>query len=455
MRVLPMLSLAAFFAAGLVGLACGSSDSSPPTATPSDAGSDIGETSVATDAPGTNALFPAFTPTDPPQVATLGGAVMATPKIVPVFFAGDDPTVVAAMTDFTKKVGQTDYWKAAAMEYGVGPATGGDPIQLTAPDNPPSTIDDSAIQAWLVAKLNADDPAFGTPDANTIYTLFYPQGVTVTLGGVQSTGDAGAEGGTDAATPPGAQASCTSFGGYHQNVVLDAAHGGKTIAYAVVPRCPNFGGLTGIDVLSGAGSHELLEAATDPFPLAKPAFVQVDDAHIYWETLLGGGEIGDMCAQFAGSFVKFPELPAYTVQRTWSNKAITAGQDPCVPVPAGQVYFNSLPVLNDTVPFSVQGQTINVKGVHIAAGQSATVELDLYSIAPTSGPWTVSAKDGNELRGQAAQLTFAFDKTTGQNGDKIQMTITVATANKRNRETFAVLSKLGGQTSMWVGLVGN
>src|ERR1700733_7407877 len=318
MRALPLLSLATFFCAGLVAIACGSTDSSSGGATPSDAGG--GDASVAADASDTSVSYPAFTPSDPPQVANLGGVVMASPKIVPVFFAGDDPMILAALTDFTKKVGGTDYWKAAATEYGVGPATGADPIQLTAADAPPTTIDDSAIQLWLAAKLNGNDPAFGTPDENTIYTIFYPQGVTITLGGVQAVPDAGVaeggtDGGTDAATPPGAQASCQTFGGYHQNIALDAAHGGKVVAYAVVPRCPTFGGLTGIDVLTGAGSHELLEAATDPFPLTTPAFAQVDDAHLYWESLLGGGEIGDLCAQSASSFVKFPGLPS-TVQRT-------------------------------------------------------------------------------------------------------------------------------------------
>jgi hypothetical protein len=400
------------------------------------------------------APYPAFTPQDFPQVISGGGPVMTAPKIVPVLFADDDPMTTAAIADFVSKVGQTQYWKAITTEYGAGVATGEAPIMLTAADNPPTTIDDSAIQAWLVGKLNANDPAFGTPDVNTLYAIFYPAGVTVTLGG----GGGGDAGVPDGGGGFGGQASCTSFGGYHQNVQLDAAHQNMNIAYAVMPRCASFGPLTGLDVITGAASHEFAEAATDPFPVSMsvmPAYAQVDDMHIYWMSILGGGEIGDMCAQSAASFTKFAELPKYTVQRCWSNKAEAAGQDPCVPPLPGEVYFNSVPILKDMVPYTIGGQTLTVKGVHIPATMSGTVELDLFSDAPTTGPWTVSAVDGATLRGRPAQLQFAFDKPSGQNGDKIQMTITVVNASTRKRESFVVLSKLNGRTNLWAGVVGN
>ncbi len=423
----------------------GSPQGSMDSASPEDSG-------TATDATDSSAPYPAFKPTDVPQVVDLGGPVMPTPKIVPVFFADDDAMTTASLADFVSKVGQTQYWKAFTTEYGVGAATGLPTIELTAADNPPSTLDDSAIEPWLASKLNANDPAWGTPDTNTIYALFYPAGVTITLGG-GGTPDAGADAGFG-----GAATSCVDFGGYHQNIQLDMNHQFMNVAYAVIPRCATFGKLTGLDVLTGAGSHEFAEAVTDPFPTStsvNPAYGQVDDAHLYWEFFLGGGEIGDMCAQNSSSFTKFPELPSYTVQRSWSNMAAMAGLDPCVPPVASEVYFNSLPVLNDTLMLNIGGQTVTAKGVHIPAGQSATVELDLFSLAPTSGPWTLSALDGAAIRGQTPQLQFAFDKPSGQNGDKINMTITVVTASRRNRETFAVISDLNGRKEFWLGIVGN
>jgi len=117
--------------------------------------------------------------------------------------------------------------------------------------------------------------------------------------------------------------------------------------------------MSGIDAVTATGSHEIVEAATDPFPQsmgAAPGYSQPDEAHLYWLFGLGGGETGDMCAQQPGAFTKFAELP-YVVQRTWSNIAAKQGHDPCVPPLPGEVFFNSVPVLNDTITFNI-GQTI-------------------------------------------------------------------------------------------------
>jgi hypothetical protein len=440
--------LTSILLAPALSFACGGS--SDNTGTPSggddagDASSSGDDANVSVDASDANHTYPSRLPIDPPQVTNQGGPVMAAPKIIPIFFANDDATTTAAVADFVKKVGKTQYWIANTAEYGVGAATGADPVQLTSADNPGTTIDDTQIQTWLAGKLNANDAVFGTPDANTLYALFYPPNVTITLGGGAG-GDAGGGGGA---------ASCSSFGGYHSNIQLDAAHGTMNVAYAVMPRCASFGPLMGLDVVTGTASHEFVEAVTDPFPQTMPAYAQVDVAHIYWQSVLGGSETGDMCAQFSSSFTKFPEMPAYTVQRCWSNKGAVAGHDPCAPALAGEVYFNTAPVL-DMVQTSIFGQLVNIKGVKIPVSQSKTVALDLFSDGPTSGPWTVSALDGATLRGQAAQLKFSFDKTTGVDGDTIQMTIQVLSAGRRNREAFIVESSLNGAKHIWIGEVVN
>jgi hypothetical protein len=395
------------------------------------------------------APYPAFVPTDVPQVANLGGPVLMAPKIVPVFFADDDAATVTSLADFVSKVGATNYWKTIVTEYGGSAATGETPIMLTAADNPPATYDDSQIQAWLAGKLNANDPAFGTPDANTLYALFFPQGVTITLGGGGGGPDAGADAGGF-----GVAKSCQSFGGYHDNIQLDANHQSLTVAYAVMPRCANFGQLTGLDAITGPASHEFMEATSDPYPSSNPAYAQLDTPHFYWSSIAGGGEIGDMCVPDPTAFTKFPELMSYEVQRGWSNKSIKAGHNPCVPAPTTP-YFNSVPIQPDTVMISTRGTVITTKGVRIMAGQSKTIEVDLFSDAPTSGPWLLSALDGAQLRGQTPQLKFAFDKASGQNGDKRQLTITVMTASTRMRETFAIISKLGPDSFYWLGVVSN
>src|SRR5262249_40312223 len=145
------------------------------------------------------------------------------------------------------------------------------------------------------------------------------------------------------------------------------------------------------------------------------------NAHLYWLFALGGGETGDMCAQFPGVFTKFSPLP-YTVQRTWSDAAAKAGHDPCQPTAPGSVYFNSAPVLNDNI--SIQGAG-TMKGVKIPVGSSKVVDLDLFSDGDTGGPWKVQVKDFGALVGLGNTMSFSLDQTQGQNGQKLHLTINV------------------------------
>jgi hypothetical protein len=399
--------------------------------------------------------YPASFPT-PPQVADFGGPVLASPKFVPVFFPGDDPTTVGQIEDFVNRVGQTSYWTAIVTEYGVGPGVGAPPVDLT--ETAPTTIDDSAIQTWLAGKLDGGDPLWPVADANTVYALHYPTGTTVTFQG----------------GPTGTSTSCTDFGGYHSNITLQ---NGMNVAYAVIPRCPaipaqmGFAGMSIIQNLTSTESHEFIEASTDPYPQTDAAYADVESSFEYWEEALGGGEIGDMCAQFDGVFTTFPELP-YMVQRSWSNKAALAGQDPCVPPLAGEVYFNAGPELDD-IPVTIDGESLSVKGVEIPVGKSKTIMLDLFSNASTSGPFSVHVDDGNYLNGGPQLLSFSAPPEStmpcptgaptgsvcvgGENGQKIPVTITVMTAGQGNQETFWVVSYQNGDANenFWIGLVAN
>jgi len=468
MRAIRLALALCGFAAWTSVAACGSTSTgqaltgSPDAATdaPTVMGDDDGGGS--TDASDAAAMYPAFKPGDVPQVANLGGPVMKSPKIVPIVFSDmDDAMTVASLEDFVAKVGTTHYW-GALSEYGVGAAMGATPVALQGANDPPATWDDSDIQTFVANKIA--DGTLPAPDANTIYTLFTPPGVTVTMTysfGGGGGGDGGVADGGDAGSNTVVAKSCVDFGGYHDNIDYGPDGGTQPVAYAVVPRCANFGQLlTGLDAITGPASHELAEAATDPFPSTNPAFATVDRPHAYWSRLLGGGEIGDMCAQNPQSFTKFTELP-YTVQRIWSNAAPKNGADPCVPVPGSEVYFNSYPVVNDTITLSFHGQTIMMKGVKIPVGSSKQVEVDLASSGPTSGPWTVEARDQSQLAGSTTPtyLDIAFDKPSGQNGDKLMMTINVKAAGRGNIEPFLVISKIGTgsteQLNFWAGVVGN
>ena len=249
--------------------------------------------------------------------------MLAAPRAVPVFFA-NSMTYKDPIFDFMKRLGTTEYWRATTEEYGVGPMTVTAPVLLA--ESPTGTITPQAIEMWLIKKLDNADPAFPEPDENTVYVLHYPPEVTIQQQGFFGLG-----------------VSCTNFGGYHGDVLLGF---GLDVAYAVIPECPRFGELMGLDALTGTISHELIEAATDPLPTNDPAWLTTDTDHLYWAFALGGGENADLCAQDPASFTRFPELK-YVVQRSWSNKAALAGRDPCVPPIAGQVYFNTAPELTE------------------------------------------------------------------------------------------------------------
>ena len=367
-------------------------------------------------------------PASPPQVVWLGGPVLAAPELVPIFFAGDDPTEQAALTSFTSGLGSTAYWTEVTSEYGVGKATALAPVVLTT--SAPTSIADSDVQTWLLAQLSGDTPTLPAPTSNTVYVVYYPSGTMVTA----------SDGGV----------SCVDFGSYHSSAIFDANHGSASVAYVIVPRCPDFGTLSGLNATTGAASAALVNAATDPYPLTTPAFNQVDTPHLSWQTVFGGGEVSDMCAQEQGAFIQ-PTGLDYTVQRSWSNAAAKAGSDPCVPVPSGEVYFNSEPQLAGTVEVIVGSGNAEVDGVTVTPSASATVSIDLFSNGVTSGPWTVDVVDYATLLGQPPVLTLALDRSSGNNRDILHLTISTASPLPPTGEPFLVISKLGTQSSLWIG----
>jgi hypothetical protein len=220
--------------------------------------------------------------------------------------------------------------------------------------------------------------------------------------------------------------------------------------------------------MTGVISHEWVEASTDPFVTTQGAFTisggalsayyTVDTDHTIWAVIEPGGEAGDLCEPEAPEYFT-PTDVGYEVQRTWSNLAAMASHDPCVPAPAGQAFFDSAPVLTDSVTFtSALTGSIMTKGVTIPVGQSKTIEVDLFSDADTGGPWTVKAEDllykyyGSY--GIPATLSFAWDRTSGVNGEKLHLTVSVTSASLiGNGHSFVITSTLGSRVVVWPGMV--
>jgi hypothetical protein len=342
-----------------------------------------------------------------PQAISLGGPVLASPVIAPVVFAGDSDG--ATLVAFTGALVASPWWKSSLAEYGVGAATVDMTMQPAASPGMSTLADVDFRQMLRTAFADAKQQGKTVAWDSEIVVFFAPPGVTVTA-------------------PLGANretiALCQQVGGYHSFVQLDATTRG---IYAVVPRCDGFGGLTGLDAVTGIASHEIAEACTDPLAedidpsdpgaVANPAYALPDD--LAWFVIFNGGEIGDMCASIPGAFYKDPAVSA-TIQHLWSNAAASAGHDPCgVSAP----YFNAAPVL-DTIKLDALGTPMSGPGLTIAVGSSRTVEVDLFSDAPTSGPWIMGVQDIEQLLGSAPSLDVSLSGLDGKNGDKLKLTVT-------------------------------
>jgi hypothetical protein len=361
-------------------------------------------------------------PADVPQVQDNGASVIKAPVLQSISFSGyDQATPIDA---FIASVGGTTYWHDAVGEYGVGAPTVQPPVHLTA--TAPKTVDDSAIGSFIATTLAAN-VGLMAPSANALYVISYPSTTTITLDGSKS---------------------CTGFGAYHNS----ASVGGVTVAYAIVPEC-TYPPSTTLESTTDSLSHELAEATTDPVPIpfANATWQGTDANHTFWEVITGGdGELGDMCSFFSSSFFT-PAGFTYDVQRIWSNAAVKAGHDPCQPELPGEVYFTAVPLMTDQVAIVWDGQSgYTTEGVQIAVGSSKTIPVQLYSEGPMAA-WTVAAAEYPSSK----NLSFAWDKTTGQNGDTLHLTITVtATDGTYGGNAFYIESTSGSLAHTWLGFAG-
>jgi hypothetical protein len=436
--------------------ACGSSSSNgavapdagaPDAASAQDAGNDAADAAPDVDNGAPSTVYPAPHPALPQLVNPQNNPVLTSPKTHLVFYPNDPNE--ASLQTFAQRMATSTYWATTTSEYGVGPIAYGGTIDLTG-QTPPTTIANTDIQTWVASEIQSG--AFGTPDPQGIYTIVYPSSTTITETNPVS-----------ALLPP--TDSCVAFGGYHDNasVTLGDAGAPTNFAYAVIPTCSG-----SVQDLTTAISHEWIEASTDPFLTASGAFTfaggpdaayfSVDGDHSVW-ALLGGGEAGDLCEPEGSDVYVTPSDLGFEVQRTWSNMLASASHDPCAPDLTATPFFDSAPVLDETVTFtSTLTGTVTSKGVTIPLGQSKTIEVDLFSDADTNGPWTVSASDLLSTYygsyGLESTMSFAWDRTQGVNGEKLHLTITVTSASVvANAHAFMITSTQGARQTVWPGLV--
>src|SRR5205823_8701777 len=108
------------------------------------------------------------------------------------------------------------------------------------------------------------------PDGHTIYILYLPKGTNDVNPTNGRTNDA----------------NCSEqYGGYHQPYGQQPGD-----SWGFARRCPKQGtGLSELQSLTVAGSHEVIESATDPYPGKGYSFGQSTSHGDVWEALPGGG----------------------------------------------------------------------------------------------------------------------------------------------------------------------
>ncbi len=184
--------------------------------------------------------------------------------------------------------------------------------------------------------------------------------------------------------------SCQSFGGYHN--AMTYTDGKTAIAYAILPDCPTGDPVSDLQEVTIAASHEIIEATTDPGtnntlswyldqPMAQDAGVTLNQfRNDPWGMTEQFAEVGDNCESILLSDWQL-DSGAY-VQRIWSTSAAAAGHNPCVPVPAGEAYYNAS----------------TDKALYVASvGDTFTVDVSAFSDMARAS-WRLDAIDNTQTQ---------------------------------------------------------
>jgi hypothetical protein len=371
--------------------------------------------------------YPAFTP-EMGQLVNNGGAVLASPVIVTVTWP-DDPNA-EAFEQFGDQVGAGRYWSDVTSEYGVGAAVSGAPNHVRLTEPAPDQITDAQLSAFVAQHVGSADGGWPAPTPGSVYILYLPKSTKLMLQGTSG------------------GACQVGVGGYHDSVAVNGAE----VAFAIVPQC---GSLASVTV---AASHELAEAATDPYPRRAPAWSGFDGQHLAWEFFQQfQSENGDACEFYRDSAISKTDLP-FVVQRQWSNASARAGHDPCVPVISGQPYFNVTPLAVEATEIDLTafgGGKEFTGGYTARVGETKTIPLGFYSDAPTSA-WTIKAVEGGAMgTQQKGKLDLSLDVTSGQNGQKAYLTVKVNAQGRTKSELVTIVSTLGSTSHYMPILIGS
>src|SRR5215472_9704354 len=268
--------------------------------------------------------------------------------------------------------------------------------------NDGSTIDDSNIQAELLAQINAGHLPAPVLDAagnvNTIYMIYFPPGKTITQGG---------------------SSSCVGGGFCAYHGTTSTLLNGKNVLYGVMPDMQS--GLCATGGCGNAGvfgnytsvtSHELTEAITD----ADVGIATTFAPPLAWYDMTNG-EIGDICNGQQGTYTA--NGTAYTIQLEFSNAA-----NNCVLPPTGP------PAPNFTIAATPASQTVTA-----GVGTSYTA-----TVTPSNG---FTGTVNFSVSGLPSGASASFNPTSVTGSGSSSMSVSTSTTTPNGTYTLTITGTSG------------
>ncbi|HUB07405.1 MAG TPA: hypothetical protein VMB50_10400 [Myxococcales bacterium] len=352
-----------------------------------------------------NGTFPAPHPAYP-QVTRQGGSILPNPEAVVITYANytnPDQANRGAIESYMTSLLQSSWLTTVGADYGVGTGTV-DLVELSTAA-PGANTNPNAITNELCSLIKNPPTNFPTPNGNTVYFFFYPETTTFTDG------------------------SCSSYGGYHSYTSGFSGSSAKCndVVYAVLPDCPvspAYDDLTDLAEVETSASHELIEAATDPYPPGGSlrGGYAITDGTSPWIGI--GGEVGDICVW------NYLEEPFGFVQRIWSNSAAAAGNEsPCVP--------------EADEPFATV--SVSPTTVQVGAGQTFDFTVTGWSDQATQ-PFVVVPYAFDYPTSPASQISYSLDVNSLSNGQQGTLSVTVPAGDHDDYLMLLVLEANPGQS---------
>ena len=253
--------------------------------------------------------YEAPVPVTPPRLVYYGGPVISNVKVYAVFWtASVDGTIQKNIGGFYKAISNSNHMDIltqyntsgitaidgrAGTGQTIGRGSYGGDYVIIPQTTQKTALDDKDVQVELESQIaNHVLPA---PDENSLYMIYFPPGVSITIEG---------------------QTSCSAFCAYH-NGYASSKFG--SVFYGIMPDLSSIGCSFGCgfspDHLKQStiiSSHEFFEAVSDAFPTPgdKPAYPQA------WNTTKGE-EMADICASKNGELKAANTV--YTIQGEWDN----------------------------------------------------------------------------------------------------------------------------------------